>query len=966
MDHLNYLTAAAAVRVPSWRATLELYYERLCTWSSSLTRGDHGAARDIVHDLCVHLTLAQPDLSRIENLDAYLYRCLKHLYLSHLSRASRDALQDVHPIDFDSLHLVMRAQPHLETIQVQNDLRRICGYVAWRKSFAKSASFFILRYLHGYSLREIADLAIVPMSTIYPKLSQVRSEIRLYLSDPRKLQFFNRLSPPSPRLPWKATPSLELFSELQSGLLDASSADCLAEEELLVLYSSKPKREPLSCTQLAHIVSCSRCLNIIDRHMNRPTLLDREPMSGPDSSTLGNVDALLRSAAGDSSEIFHHYPEELSIATNGRIMTSHRVTSAYSTFSARIAKSEDVAFVEIFSGQGIRLALESITSLPPAGPHELIQMVALSDGRSLMLQLVFDGLGLAVEATYATEQYLESRLIVQEAESLVAPLQESPRWSLPMLKGLKSMLTVLRGSTGMAVATGLTIVCVLLIAVGVHRLPSRRMAASVAKDPLLEQLRASAPLPVGQTEHQVLQYDKVSAKGGRVQHGRVEIWRDGDRRRWSRRLIDDRHRVVAAEWIGVGGSKGAYTEPASVATDPAWKQVIPSEALTTIPEESLKIRRIDVGYELRIAATPNLPGIQSAVLVLDREYRPIREDLRVHQGDADYDLKFVETSYERLPSSSVLDQSLLPDLGSNARREIELSAEQRRVKLAELHIGVLYELQQVDRNRSNPVHITRTPDRLRVDGMVSSDADRDRLIARLQELPDQELLQIGLSSPSSYRLVPQGQESPRPIETSVVEISDDHIPLDTELRKYLASHGVAAGDLDSSVARLSHDAILRAQRALQDAAALRELCAEFSSRELLQVSPRSQQSWSAMLEQRATALNDDLGALYGQIAPLTGNPMIAIAAEPAIADPTSLVQQADTVLAEVQSLNRRVGEGFALTKSTSDPVHPEELLADIVKQIPRNRAQSISALAYHLHSSAEAKAALSPLIRKAR
>ena len=74
---------------------LELYYEQLMHWGTVLTQGDQVAAQDAVHDLCLYFTVAQPDLSRVENLDGYLYTSLRNIYLSSLARVAREATQSV-------------------------------------------------------------------------------------------------------------------------------------------------------------------------------------------------------------------------------------------------------------------------------------------------------------------------------------------------------------------------------------------------------------------------------------------------------------------------------------------------------------------------------------------------------------------------------------------------------------------------------------------------------------------------------------------------------------------------------------------------------------------------------------------------------------------------------------------------------------------------------------------------------
>ena len=85
-------TAKSKWRIPTRgldsERMLEEYYGKLQNWGAVLTRGDHAMAQEIVHDLCLHFTVAKPDLSEVINLDGYLYTCLRHIYLSALARSS--------------------------------------------------------------------------------------------------------------------------------------------------------------------------------------------------------------------------------------------------------------------------------------------------------------------------------------------------------------------------------------------------------------------------------------------------------------------------------------------------------------------------------------------------------------------------------------------------------------------------------------------------------------------------------------------------------------------------------------------------------------------------------------------------------------------------------------------------------------------------------------------------------------
>jgi hypothetical protein len=91
---------------------------------------------------------------------------LRHIYLSGLARSSREAQHFISVAEFDAFDFALAANQPGDPLQRQNDLRRICGYAVWRKEFSKSASYFIFHFFHGYSRREIAEIAR-PIAAIY-------------------------------------------------------------------------------------------------------------------------------------------------------------------------------------------------------------------------------------------------------------------------------------------------------------------------------------------------------------------------------------------------------------------------------------------------------------------------------------------------------------------------------------------------------------------------------------------------------------------------------------------------------------------------------------------------------------------------------------------------------------------------------------------------------------------------------
>jgi len=367
------------------RAVMDCYYPRLCQWAHGLTRGDQEMAEDIVHDLYLYVALSNPEFAQVQNLDGYLYQSLRHLYLSTLARASREATQSVSMAEYDSLELALWSRPTHNPQQEQNDLRRICAYALWRRNQIKGACYFILRFFHGYRLREISDLAVIPGGVVRSKLCEFRSELRDTLSDTApqggKAQY------DEPELPWMAVNWQTLMQDLRKMILDSCHGECLSEEELEQYYRSSYAR-PLPIEKLAHVTCCESCLARIDSIFRRPTLKDRDPddagegaWSGSSRKQKDGLKALHRRLERHCEDLYHHYPETLSIAINGKIVVVRDIKATSNMLSMRFDDPRPSNFVEVFSEQGLRLGMLAIHALPPEGEEKRQIMVELSEGR---------------------------------------------------------------------------------------------------------------------------------------------------------------------------------------------------------------------------------------------------------------------------------------------------------------------------------------------------------------------------------------------------------------------------------------------------------------------------------------------------------------------------------------------------------------------------------------------------------
>lgn len=955
-------------------------YSQLLHWGAVLARGDTGKAEEIVQELCLYFTLTQPDLTSVANLDGYLYTSLRHIYLSGLARSSREALHFVSVAEFDSFESALTGNSTGDPLQRQNDLRRICGYAIWRKESSKSASYFILHFFHGYGRREIAELACLPISAIYNKLKIARSEVVSYLEAPGKLRVVNRELPPQPTLSWSLLSAPELFSELRKSILQARLSDCLDPDQLLAHYRA-PAPKPISCSLLAHIVSCERCLSLVDRHFRRPTLQDREPLDCFGSSSQGSNGGAdqkalkaLQAVRKRWGKIREHRPRTLSIAVNGQIIAFHDVRAEHSKLSARIEPPENAKFVEVFSEQDVRLALLPVGEFPPGGSHERTQRVELSDDRWLELSLTFDGLGLNGQVAYF-DPALASQAIEEEPEESPAPIFHSEVEAAPTRPRRRTLYAafgrLLAAMTPSPVFAWMFIVAALLGTAGY--LGYRRTTPPSDAVKLLDKsVQAETASLHGQTEHQVLRVEEVSPNGKVLDQGTVDLWKDGNGDRYLRRLYDSQHRMLAAEWRNKSGEHNSRRIPGgksapggnhSLAMTEFWDQDLSANAFSSLAGRALRVHAVKEGYELTTdGPIEGHPQLVSAALVLNRRLQPVRATLRVRAGSNVHELRFVQAIYERKPRASVPDAIFDPasysgahDLHPMAIRppHLPVTGESAPV-LAELQIAVLYQLNRLRADTGEPIEVKRTEDgHIQVSGAIADDALKQQITSELQALPNHDLLDLKLFSPRELRMHPS--RAPQTSATRLYEINQERSAADTTLRSHFQAKGLSGEQLDSAVVTFSHDALEHAQLALQHAYALDRLGRALSATELGSVSLASQQQWTEMLHQHASALQEQLLAIRAQLSQLSTSaaamPETTGGSVP-IENPLQFSQAAGQLLQRVQELNRHVSNVFASGASGEAQASQDDLVTGIIKVVPLQPSTEIKSFAMELSSSA--------------
>ena len=964
-------------------------YGQLLQWGAVLTRGDAGRTEEIVQELCLYFTLTQPDLTTVVNLDGYLYTSLRHIYLSALARSSREALRFVSMAEFDSFDSALKGNASADPLQKQNDLRRICSYTVWRKEVSKSASYFILHFFHGYARREIAELACLPIAAIYNKLKVARSEVVSYLEEPGKLRIVNRDLPPQPRLSWSLLSPPELFNELRMSILQSRTGACLQEEQLLAHYRrALPK--PISCTLLAHIVSCERCLSIVDRHFRRPTLKDREPLDCFGTSGDGN-NSSAEGASGTSKKVQQemlsvrrrwdkvreHRPRTLSIAVNGHIIAFHDVLAEHSKLSARIERPEDVEFVEVFSEQDVRFALLSIGELPPDGAPVRTQRVELSDDRWLELSLAFDGQGLNGQVAYF-DPALASVAIEEEVEEPAAPAANATPDRLRLSALVVTIRRLLAAMTPSSAFAWTVILAVIFASAGYFAF-RHQTKSTVAMTMLDESVRTEAEALRGETEHQTLRLEEISSNGKVLGQGTVDLWKDGNGDRYLRRLYDAQHRMVAAEWRNKNGehsshrNSGGKNNPGAsrlLVMGEFWNQDLSAHAFSTLAGQNVRMHPVKEGFELMTdGPIEGHPQMLSAALVLTRRLQPVRVTLHIQAGNSIHELHFVQASYERRPSASIPDSTFDPSSYGSAREfHPEMHPPNTPVAddtvplLAELQIAVLYQLNLLGADTAEPIEIKRTGDgTLRVSGAISDNTLREKIAARLRALPNHRLLDLKLFSSRELRM--HSSHAPQSPAPRVYEIDQSRSTADALLRKHLDAKGMSREQLDSAMVTFSHDALEHGQRALQHAYALDRLGKALSASELQSVSLTSQQQWTEMVHQHASDLEQQLVGLHSQLGELV-TPATTLSNADAgsvpIANPLQFSQASNRLLQQVQDLNRRISNVFAPGTSSEEQSSQDDSVDAILKVIPMQQAREINSFAMELSSSRKPPAAGQP------
>lgn len=684
---------------PSISPAEEIFVEKyglLSQWALRLTEGDREQAEDLLHEAFVQFTLRQPDLSAVGNIDGYLYAVLKHLHLALLRRAKHDPLRQISLVEFDSVDLALRSSYDVDRTEVQNDLRRTCAFLCWRKASAKSASYLILRFFHGYYPEEIVRIARTSRNVVDHGIRVASGEAKLSLSNPGKLHFmpggtkdkqrgeFEFVPGFEPKL--FAVPAAEFLHALDQIILANRADACLPKEELLrhysapsLLSSKKNKDNVVSIDRglLAHLVSCPPCLDAVNHHLQMPPLSDRFPGerlgryrggSGESGTTIRRASkvggaqmryeqafkemlaakgSILRVAQSRLRECFEHRPRKLFVAVNGEIVAAQDVASDHNKQYIHISHEAAVDFVEIFSEQGVRLAFISTRHPPLDGQETLFQDVSLSAGRSLQAVLEITSSDLSLEVTYS-DSLLVNAIDLSGAESdhslqLVAGTGKNSgvtlgwwdRATKPFLASVRERLSGwLDSFRPLALASAFFLIFGAVA--GLYFARSNQGSREVGA--LLTEVaqRENRPIQAGYLTHRVLEFEETSLDGQQtIERGTVNIWRGSDKKQLAMLLSSPDGKLKEGLWETADGTYLAYKDKKLTTHAAAPRKL--QDAVTTGDPGSMWMKEPLAGDFKELAAGRGAILLHSFHKNSMIDYQPVSQDpdnARPHLIDA--------------------------------------------------------------------------------------------------------------------------------------------------------------------------------------------------------------------------------------------------------------------------------------------------------------------------------------------
>jgi DNA-directed RNA polymerase specialized sigma24 family protein len=792
---------------PELRPTFEdiffKHYARLLEWALQLTGRNRAEAEDLVQELYIRFARVGPVGEHIQNAEDYLFSVLRNLHYARLRRARTSAIDDLSIVDYDSAERGLRAVDRNAILFVREDLHRICDFLCERKNASRSASIFILRYFLGYFPNEVMKLTLSTRVAIDKAVQAARREARLDLERPGVLKQMGASREPKPNASSDAHDSQDLFLALRGRIFRSCTGECFGAASLEVKYEEAGRS--FTTAELAHLVSCPECLDKANRLLGLPLLSERSPdeaigrdtPQGP-GSTGGAAPILFAGRPKRKQEdterrrkrmercrleVSQHRPYRLSIAVDGDIRASQRVTAQLNELQVELRPVEQPGFIEVLSEQNICLAFLLIQRPDPEGSLHQVQEFDLSDDRTLKVTVSFTAECPAIQVFYVDSLIAPDAEIVENfaifASAIAAPTfelmpaQSSAAWINDLALQLRLWLRrrpFPRMNTLLASAMlfGLcSIVCLLLWTRSGPQISARTL--------LTRAEQSDASVAKSGRPGVIYQKVKITTSGHSMERA---IYRDPERKRRPKRQnlnATDQQIKDRLDQANV-----AWDEPLSAANFSAWRdrQAVKKDAIARTGDHLLTLTTSTGENSSAI--------IQESLTVRDSDFHPVARSIEL-RGEGTVEI--AELNYDVMPWGAVNQDwfeplvgqavvgvpSIQPSLG------VHLPHVLSDLELDEAELVARVALNQLHADTGEQIHLARGPEGIQVKGIVDTDARKQQLVSRLNQLPHVRASILSVEELGTHPMPGASLGGSQPIQAYSVEAQPS--PLEQYMRE---------------------------------------------------------------------------------------------------------------------------------------------------------------------------------------
>jgi RNA polymerase sigma factor (sigma-70 family) len=961
------------------------HYGKLVEWALQVTQKRHDEANDLVHDLYVQLIRTRPeiDLSDDDRVRGYLYTMLRNLSVSRARRAGRDALSSLQIVDYESVEYGLACIDRSKLILVRSALAHVCEYACVRRDTSRSASVLILRFFLGYYPSEIARILQVTRAAVEKHLQAAREEARVYLERPGMLRFMGQAAtlPPMASCFLPDDP-MALVAELRHRIRSGVKGECPVEASFEERYTQQ--RPSMGTAELAHVVSCDRCLEFTNAALGLPTMADRfpgdtihrdgdgndppnTPFSGPDPTVLKKK---VRQA-------YEHLPLKLQIAVDGEILAAQRVSSTRNELQVKLEPLAKPTFLEVLSEQGIRMAYLQIED-PLVDPQPYVATTELSDGRFVELKFGLAG-GVPVISVFYYDPLQEEIGAGQPNTMVTARNGEEASWRAhpsilsriihAIRRILHSCFPDLDLLWPLGIVTGLMAVLV----VGVWSWARREVAPTLTAASLLVRSLQSeeAQIAGGGAIHATFSLETRSQDGRLLDTQKVDSWKSLKPRRSALRLLDGEGRTVAGRWRDPSGKTTTFAKgrglrsddiaPAAIIDrDKAWAMVPGKETFSELEAVSNQptLRSVDGGYDIeyRRAKTQDVTGILGASLVFDRStLQPVTETVTVGSGRGTREYRFKRLTYEVVPAIEERDSDFAPAATLMSLHPGMGVAPDLVDRSAHLALQAFQLLSNLGPEVESLVDLDRLPDgSIQISGVLPTQQQKAAIVHVFQSLPSQRQLKLALHSGNESSAATVRPVAIKLEELEPVALDSEHIPFDAEFRSSLSAQGISGSALDERIDQIASETLAHTARMHREAWTICQLAAkDFGPSEIRMMPPEDKMLWLTLLDKHVRTLDQELSYLDGYLRPLIHKPAAEL---PSPSPPPQSINElsaaSEALNRNGQRLDRLLTAGLTLSTSSRSTNHNvaeiAELLADL--RIEENM----------LHATVERLQAVSP------